>query len=249
MARSKHYYIRKTHRYLGVILGIQFLFWTIGGLYFSWTDIDEIHGDFQRKHPPHLSGGLPLASPALALQSLPSQPDSIHSIQLVSIFNQPFYHISYFSGGAAKRLLADATTGQVRSPLSKEEAVRMASESFNGKPAIKRVEYLTSTHGHHEYRAKPLPAWAVTFDHPTNTTVYVSAEQGQVESFRTNKWRIFDFLWMGHTMDYKGRDNINNWLLRLFSVFGLVTILSGFVLYFVSSRSIRRIKRKRYVPL
>ncbi len=50
MARSKHYYIRKTHRYLGVILGIQFLFWTIGGLYFSWTNIDEIHGDFQHKH-------------------------------------------------------------------------------------------------------------------------------------------------------------------------------------------------------
>jgi hypothetical protein len=244
MARSKHYYIRKTHRYLGVILGIQFLFWTIGGLYFSWTDINEIHGDFQRKHPPHLSAAISLVSPALALQGLPSKADSIHSIQLISIFNRPFYNISYFSGKTAKWLLADATTGQVRSPLSKEEAIRMASESFNGKPAIKRVEYLTSTHGHHEYRAKPLPAWAVTFDHPTNTTVYISAQQGRVESFRTNKWRIFDFLWMGHTMDYQGRDNINNWLLRLFSVFGLVTILSGFALYFVSSRSIRRVKRK-----
>ena len=37
--------IRKTHRYLGLFLGIQFLFWTISGLYFSWTDIDDIHGD------------------------------------------------------------------------------------------------------------------------------------------------------------------------------------------------------------
>jgi uncharacterized iron-regulated membrane protein len=32
--------IRKTHRYLGLFLGIQFLFWTISGLYFSWSDID-----------------------------------------------------------------------------------------------------------------------------------------------------------------------------------------------------------------
>ena len=42
--------IRRTHRYLGVFLGLQFLMWTISGLYFSWTDIDEIHGDhFRRK--------------------------------------------------------------------------------------------------------------------------------------------------------------------------------------------------------
>lgn len=43
--------IRKAHRYLGIFLGIQFLMWTISGMYFSWTDIDEIHGDqFKRKY-------------------------------------------------------------------------------------------------------------------------------------------------------------------------------------------------------
>ena len=40
---------RKAHRFLGVFIGIQFLFWTISGLYFSWTDIDEIHGDHYKK--------------------------------------------------------------------------------------------------------------------------------------------------------------------------------------------------------
>jgi hypothetical protein len=48
---------------------------------------------------------------------------------------------------------------------------------------------------------------------------------------------------MGHTMDYKSRDNINNWLLRIFSGFGLITVLSGFVLFFVSGKIINR-KRK-----
>ncbi len=47
MAKKKvDLFIRRSHRYLGVILGIQFLFWTISGLYFSWTNIDEIYGDF-----------------------------------------------------------------------------------------------------------------------------------------------------------------------------------------------------------
>ena len=31
MAKSKQYYIRKSHRILGVLLGIQFMLWTIGG--------------------------------------------------------------------------------------------------------------------------------------------------------------------------------------------------------------------------
>ena len=245
MAKSRHYYIRRTHRYLGVVLGIQFLMWTLSGLYFSWTDLDEIHGDFQHRHPPHLTGAHTLISPDSVFHKLGAAVDSIHSVQLVSILGKPFYHVRFFSGKTFHKVLANATTGERRPAISKEESMRIASESFNGNPKVRSVSYLTATNGHHEYREKPLPAWAVTFDHPTSTTVYVSAEAGKVESFRNNKWRLFDFLWMGHTMDYQGRDNINNWLLRIFSVFGLVTIVSGFVLFFMSSRTLRRRKRQK----
>jgi uncharacterized iron-regulated membrane protein len=236
MARSKHYYIRKSHRYLGLVLGIQFLFWTISGLYFSWTNLNEIHGDLQHRHPPHLAGNFNLVSPGDVFQKGGYKPDSLHTIQLVSILGKPHYNLQFFAGNEVKKLLADATSGAIRPAISQNEAVQIAAESFNGSPKLKAVEYLTSTHSHHEYRSKPLPAWAVTFEHPTSTTVYVSAEGGKVESFRNNKWRVFDFLWMGHTMDYKSRDNINNWLLRIFSAFGLVTILSGFALFWVSRR-------------
>ena len=44
--------IRKAHRYLGLFIGIQFLMWTISGLYFSWTDIDDIHVDQFKKEKP-----------------------------------------------------------------------------------------------------------------------------------------------------------------------------------------------------
>lgn len=240
MAKSKHFYIRRTHRYLGLILGIQFLVWTVSGLYFSWTNIDEIHGDLQHKHPAHLSGAVNLVSPAVLFQKEGYTPDSIHSIQLVSILGKPYYNMQFFTGKKFNKILVDATTGNIRPAIGKDEAVQIAAESFAGDPKPKTIAYLTTTDGHHEYRQKPLPAWAVTFDQPTNTTVYVSAEGGKVESFRNNKWRIFDFLWMGHTMDYKGRDDFNNWLLRLFSAFGLVTILSGFLLFWVSRKRRRK---------
>ncbi len=240
MAKSKHFYIRKTHRWLGVILGVQFLIWTVSGLCFSWTNIDEIHGDLQHKHPPHLTGNLTLVSPTHVFQQNNYTPDSLLAVQLVSILGKPYYHLHFFEGKEVKKLLADALTGKIRPPISKDEAVQIAAESFRGNPVIQSVAYLTTTNGHHEYREKPLPAWAVTFQHPTSTTVYVSAEAGKVESFRNNKWRIFDFLWMGHTMDYQERDNINNWLLRAFSLFGLVTVLSGFLLYAVSTKRFRK---------
>ncbi len=240
MAKSRHYYIRKTHRYLGLVLGIQFLMWTISGLYFSWSDIDEIHGDFQHRHPPHLTSNVKLVSPDSFLQKLEFPLDSIHTLQLVSVLGKPVYSLQYYAGSALKRALVDAGTGQERDWISREEAIGMAAESFIGDPKVKRVEFLMNTDRHHEYREKPLPAWAISFDHPTNTTVYVSSEIGKVESFRNDKWRLFDFLWMGHTMDYKGRDDFNNWLLRIFSAFGLVTILSGFVLFWVTRRRRRR---------
>ncbi|MEY2836374.1 MAG: hypothetical protein RLZZ557_2036, partial [Bacteroidota bacterium] len=81
-----------------------------------------------------------------------------------------------------------------------------------------------------------LPAYAVTFSHPSRTTVYVSSELGTVQKFRNDKWRVFDFLWMLHTMDYESRDEIGNMLLRIFSIFGLVTVISGFMLFFISAK-------------
>jgi hypothetical protein len=52
---------------------------------------------------------------------------------------------------------------------------------------------------------------------------------------------------MMHTMDYEGRDNFGNILLRIFSIFGLVTVLSGFVLFFISAKWKRR-KSINYFP-
>jgi hypothetical protein len=235
-----HRKIRKTHRWLGLILGIQFLFWTVGGLYFSWSDMNEVHGDHQKTHINPLSSSFKLASPQLIIDKI-KEKDTINYLfdaHLVQILGKPFYQIIYSKehDRSKKIQLADAKTGDLRPPLSKVEAVEIAQKSFSKDAKVKQVEYLTNTNGHHEYREQPLPAYAVTFEHPSSTTVYISTELGTVQKFRNNKWRIFDFLWMMHTMDYQTRDNLSNWLLRAFSIFGLFTISSGFILFFVSRK-------------
>jgi hypothetical protein len=210
--------------------------------------MDEIHGDFQKKRLPLLQSNMAMVSPSVILDSIRKihAVDSLVSIQLIDILSESFYQIRCVSaihdtlthahGKGLMNHLAHAVTGKLRPPLSKAESVEVALRHFNGKPEVVKTEYLTSTNSHHEYREQPLPAYAVTFKHPSNTTVYVSTELGTVQKFRNNKWRVFDFLWMLHTMDYESRDEIGNTLLRIFSIFGLITILSGFVLYFTSSR-------------
>jgi len=251
MAKSKHYYIRKTHRWLGIFLGVQFLLWTAGGLYFSWSNIDEVHGDLQKRNVPLLSSNITLVSPSDILVSIRKihRIDSVVSIQLIEILGKPFYQIRCISALQSHSMhqhdlksmnhLANAETGLIRGPLTKDEAIAVAISRFNGAPKLKSVEYLTETNKHHEYREGVLPAYAVSFEHPTNTTVYVASELGTVQKFRNDKWRIFDLLWMTHTMDYESRDNFGNLLLRIFSILGVATVISGFVLFFISSKWLR----------
>ncbi|MDX5423251.1 MAG: PepSY domain-containing protein [Hymenobacteraceae bacterium] len=260
--KSKHYYVRKSHRYLGLILGVQFLFWTLGGLYFSWNDLDEVHGDHLRKEKRYFPASMSLVSPQVVLDALKQkQPvDSVQSVQLIEIAGVPTYQVRYFSGEAdhaahasaghvdsrvakTRVQLANAATGHLLPALTEAEAVVVAKSQVADPVQVEKVEYLTEVGPHHEYREKPLPAWAITFSQPDNCTVYVSAELGTFQAIRHNQWRVFDFLWMLHTMDYEGRDNFGNILLRLFSIFGLFTILSGFVLYYLSSPSVRKVKR------
>jgi hypothetical protein len=174
------------------------------------------------------------------LNNIHTKPDLIKQVQIVNILKKPYYSISYYSGQHLHNILADAVSGNVRANINKDEAIKIAAESFAGSAEIKSVELLTAVSKHNEYRGRPLPAWKIKFNHPTNTNVYVAVATGKVETFRNDRWRIFDFLWMFHTMDYEGRDNINNWVLRAFSVLGLITVLSGFILFFVSSRWFRR---------
>lgn len=236
-----HRKTRKTHRWLGLILGIQFLFWTLGGLYFSWSDMDEVHGDHQKAHIHPLDASLPLASPKDIIQKINAKDtiNYIFNIQLVQILGEPFYQVYYSKehDKNKKVQLADARTGNLRNPINKEEAIEIAKGSFIDDSKVSKVDYITNTNGHHEYREQPLPAYAVTFEHPSKTTVYVASELGTVQKFRNNKWRIFDFLWMMHTMDYQSRDNISSWLLRVFSIFGLLTIVSGFFLFFITKKT------------
>ncbi len=220
--------IRKAHRYLGLFLGIQFLMWTVSGIYFSWTDIDEIHGDHFRNENPAPRSFKNLVSPSSI-----SNPKEVTSLELREIGNKPYYWIN-------DSFLIDAQKGTVKNEINREEALQIARNHMLSTLNVKSIERIEEVGNHHEYREKPLPAFVISYDTPNNIKAYVSIQDGSFQTVRFRDWRWFDFLWMMHTMDYQGRDDFNTLLLRVFSLMGLITILSGFTLFYVSSPTIKK---------
>lgn len=224
--------IRSTHRYLGLFIGIQFIMWTVSGLYFSWTDIDEIHGDHYKKEKPVQPVFNDLKSPSQLITGL-----EIKSIILKDIDNVPYYLVN-------NKMLINAITGETKEELSENDAKAIASKYLIEDLEITGVERITNADGHHEYRGGKLPAYVVSFSNSQNVKAYVSTQDASFQTLRHRDWRWFDFLWMTHTMDYEGRDDFNNVILRSFSILGLITVLSGFTLWFTSSPSMRKLFNK-----
>ena len=224
--------IRKTHRYLGLFIGIQFLFWTISGLYFSWTNIDDIHGD-QFKNLEYT----PRAFDNLMSPSQLNVSEGVNTIELRDLNSSPYYWVN-------KKQLYSATDGSLKNNITKEEALYVAKNYMKSGIEVTRIEQIDEAGKHHEYREKLLPAYVVSYKNDEALKAYVSVKDGKFQTVRHRSWRWFDFLWMTHTMDYESRDNFNTIVLRSFSLLGLITVLSGFLLWYTSSPSVRKLLKR-----
>jgi uncharacterized iron-regulated membrane protein len=225
-------WIRKSHRYLGIFLGIQFLFWTSSGLYFSWTNLDEIHGDHFRdmEYQPRAFQDL-LAPAELNIE------EGIRSVEIRDINGEPYYWIN-------NKALYHAQDGSIKESINETEALYIAGLHMKDGLEVAWVEKIEQAGKHHEYREKLLPAHVISYKGKEDLKAYVSSIDGKFQTVRHRSWRIFDFLWMTHTMDYQGRDNFNTSVLRAFSLLGLITVLSGFALWYTSSPTLLKIRKR-----
>ncbi len=239
---------RKVHRHLGLVIGVQLLLWTSSGLIFSWSSIQSVRGE----HMIRANSSIDLTTLSLKNHneilraiSLGFPDDSaVVSILLRTMAGRPVYEVKFERHNEHFFALVDAATGNKISPIGVDTAKRVAQNDFADDVEVRSVEWIESVGAHSEYRGKELPAYRVVLEHPSDTAIYVSANRGVVTTRRNKQWRRFDFFWMLHTMDYQGRDNFNHWLLKTFSIFGLATVLSGFFLWFKSSRFSRKRKKR-----
>ena len=137
--------------------------------------------------------------------------------------------------------MINAYNGVVKDSITKQEAIIISNNNILDEYKISDIETIFEVGNHHEYREKPLPAYVISYDGSDKLKSYISIKDGKFQMVRHRSWRWFDFLWMTHTMDYETRDDFNNKLIRAFSVMGLITVMSGFLLWLVTSKTIRKI--------
>ena len=226
--------IRKWHRKLGVFIGIQLMLWSLGGVVFSWIHIENVRGNYEavtRDRIP-LNSETSLYSPSQLITE--SKLQAVNEVRLGYLLDEPVYRLYYDDDEVE---IYNAVTGELISPISESLARKIAAYDFLVGYEINQVEMVYEKSG--EYK-KSVPAFKIHFDHWKNPHVYVHANSGEVTARRNGLWRLFDFFWMLHIMDYGEREDFNHLLLKGFSLLGVLTVSSGFTLFFLTTPLLRR---------
>ena len=114
--------------------------------------------------------------------------------------------------------------------LSAKEAIIIAKEKTSLNPMS--VSLIEQVERGVEYRGRRLPIYKVSTDTNDGINIYVDSMTGDIVAIRSDSWRAWDLLWALHIMDYQDRDNINNLLLKIFSVLALISSITGIILFF-----------------
>ena len=114
--------------------------------------------------------------------------------------------------------------------LLPEEAITIAKEKTSLIPI--EVSFIEKEERGVEYRGRRLPIYKISTDTTDGINIYLDPITGDIAAIRSDSWRAWDLLWALHIMDYQDRDNINNILLKIFSVLALISSITGIILFF-----------------
>ena len=219
--------VRRTHKWLALFVGIQVVLWTVTGFYMVTVHIDYIHGDHLVRAPDE-SPFTPatLVKPRQVIASVPEATE----LRLQRFLGKPVWRAET----SKMPVLVDAETGAKLPPLTQAQAEAAARSIYVGDPTIVSTKLLTDAPL--EMQTRKPPYWQVEFAGWNRPTFYISPTTGELISRRHALWRVFDFAWMLHIMDYNERSNVNNPLLRVATWSAVAMALSGAWLLFWSIR-------------
>lgn len=209
-------WMRTLHKWVGLLIGLQLLLWMASGVMMSWLDHDKVQGHEFRAHAgPARAWPADVRSPASFLDGR----RQIRRVASAWLLDRPVYRLTDAKGV----VLADAVDGKpIR--IDRSWATRLAQASYTGPGRLQTPLLLEWSR---EVRDHEGLLWRVDSDDGEDTTVYLSAQTGEVLTHRNRTWRLFDVFWMLHIMDYAGRKNFNNPLVVTAGIGGLWLALTG----------------------
>lgn len=216
-------WMRKIHKWIGLLIGLQLVLWMSSGFVMSLLDAEKVRG---REFRAPAAAKRPWPADAMPVDRLLETARApAHSVSTGWLLDRPVYRLV----GEKTTQLIDAHSG-LQVELDATLARRLAEASYKGPGKAQRAELVERSL---ETRAHDGKVWRVGFADDEDTTVYL-APSGDVLEHRNSTWRLFDVFWMLHIMDYSGRQDFNNPLVVSAAVGGFWLALSGIWLLFTS---------------
>ena len=207
----------KWHIWLGWLVGVPVLMWTVTGLIMVIKPIEEVRGSHLRAETPAVAG---------AGLAMPSLTTDVTAVELVRQPDGPVWVVQEAAGG---RYRYSARDGTLLPPVLEEEARALALATFAGDADLETMTYFPSDEAPMDLRV-PRNSWQAHFADGTN--VYLDDTTGEVLALRTGWWRVFDFAWGLHIMDLETREDTSHPMLILFAALAIIGSLLGCVLMF-----------------
>lgn len=221
--------LRRWHIWLGWIVGLPLLVWTVSGLLMVWKPIEEVRGSHLMAEPKAMRMDGVVVPPALA--GVPLQ-----SLKLEQRAGGPRWVIVLPNGTTR---IASPETGALLPPLSAADAAGEVMALYSGAAKIRSVTRTSADAPPIELR-RPIAAWRIEMD--DGTRFFVNAASGEVVARRTAWWRLYDFMWGLHIMDPVTREDTHNpWVIG----FGIVTLVTTVLALIMLPLTVRRRRRKQ----
>lgn len=213
---------RRIHKWVGLILGLQFILWALSGSMMALLDSDAVGG-----HDGPAMHSMPVSTDGLVDPTAILVGRPVSGLVLRDVAGRPTYEIADASGTR----LVDAATGQ-RFAVDRQLATAVATHGVSA--TVRGVALLPKANL--EARDHAGPMWRIDLDDAENSSAYVSAITGRHLVTRGDTWRTWDFFWMLHNMDYVSRSSFNHPLIIFVAFCVLWLSGTGFYLLFKSFR-------------
>lgn len=211
--------LRFLHRWVGIIVGIQLIMWVVSGFMFNTLPHQDVRGT-------HLVEPLKPAEFPLNtdyFREIAVKDKNATHISLMQTHQGP---VAKVHSGFKDYYITLRTMTEIS--LTKAQIQRIALKAFAADGKIIDT-YLDKTRKT-DTQKLPLPVWRVIFNDELNTNVFYHPATGELLAVKTDTWRIHDFFWMLHTMDYKSRSDFNNPLVITAASLALFLTLSGLIM-------------------
>ncbi len=207
------------HIWLGWLVGVPILMWTVTGLVMVARPIEEVRGEHLRI----AAEPQPLAIQGGAYGDVDGPIRDIHAFMQDG---RPVALLTMMDGSVRRR---DMATGAAIAPLDASAARAVAERRIEGGGTVESVTFYEADEVPFDFR-REMPVWQVAL--ADGTHVYVGRDTGQIVAVRTRFWRVFDFMWGLHIMDLKTREDTSHPILILFALLSVIGALLGCTLMF-----------------